>query len=272
MKRPLLALFPHPDDECAVFPWLQAAVRDGRDIHCIWVTDGGFGGQDIERRNRESVGVLSRLGLEITAMHFVGACWNIGDGELYRRLDEVVPRLLEKFGRLAETAELVIPAWEGGHQDHDAAHLAGLALASDTTHVRQYSLYQGQGLRGPWFKVLTPLPENGRQDWIETTLLERIGHACRCLSYRSQWRSFVGLLPFYLLRMLRRDAFVLQPVDPGRTADRPHQGLLLYERRGGPSWQDFAMRTLRYRMRWPARLGSEIIGVEPERIPTRRGK
>lgn len=247
-KRPLLVLLAHPDDEFAVFPWLRAAARSGREIHCIWLTDGGVGGQDIERRNRESMRILRRLGVDIANMHFVGASWNVPDGGLYLRLDDVVPRLVEEFGHLAPTAEWLIPAWEGGHHDHDAAHLAGLAMAAaGTSEVRQYSLYHGDGLSGPWFRVLSPLLANGRQDVINTTLLERFGHACRCLGYSSQWRTFLGLLPFYLIRMLREDAFVLQPVDPARTAVRPHDGCLLYERRGGPTWQEFAAHTQQYR-------------------------
>jgi LmbE family N-acetylglucosaminyl deacetylase len=247
-KRPLLALFAHPDDEFAVFPWLQAAAHSGRDIHCIWLTDGGFGGQDIQRRNRESMRVLRRLGVDTAGMHFVGASWNVPDGGLHLSLDDVVPRLVAKFGYLAPTAELLIPAWEGGHQDHDAAHLGGLALAAAGTKLRQYSLYHGNGLSGPWFRVLSPLQANGRLDVIKTTFLERLGHARRCLAYASQWRSFLGLLPFYLLRMLRADAFALQPVDPARTAVRPHEGFLLYERRGGPTWHEFAARTQKYRL------------------------
>lgn len=246
-KPPVLALFAHPDDEFAVFPWLQAAARDGRKTYCVWLTDGGAGGQDILRRNRESIRVLDRLGLDVTDMHFVGAEWNVPDGGLYLRLDDVVPRLVERFGHFALMAELLIPAWEGGHHDHDAAHLAGLALAAPGREIRQYSLYQGNKLSGPWFRVLSPLPENGPQDVISTTLWERLGHAVRCLRYSSQWRSFLGLLPFYLLRMLRTDAFVLQPVDPARTVVRPHDGLLLYERRGGPTWQEFAAHTRKYR-------------------------
>ena len=251
-KRRLLAVFPHPDDEFAVFPWLRAAARGGREIHCIWLTDGGFGGQDIERRNEESRRVLQNLGLDPAHMHFVGAQWNVPDGQLHLKLDQVVPMLLEQFGELAATAELLIPAWEGGHHDHDAAHLVGLALASARGEVgagvlRQYPIYNGEGLRGPLFRMLSPLAANGRQEVISTTLGERFGHALRCTSYGSQWRSLVGLLPMYLLRMLRADAFVLQPVDASRTATRPHQGLLLYERRGGPTWAEFAACTGHYR-------------------------
>lgn len=247
MMRPLVALLAHPDDEFAIFPWLRAAVRAGRDVRCVWLTEGGWGGQSIERRRQESVAVLTGLGLGPAQLHFVGEECGIPDGGLYRNLNTAVERLTHTVS-LANDAEVLVPAWEGGHHDHDASHLVGLELSRGSAMVlRQYSLYHGEGLKGPWFKVLSPLPVNGPMQWVSTSLGERIGYVARCLKYRSQWKSFAGLLPFYAWRMRRGDAFVLQPVDPERTAYRPHSGALLYERRGGPSWENFSEVTRRYR-------------------------
>lgn len=80
---------------------------------------------------------------------------------------------------------------------------------------------------------------------------ERASFIKACLGYRSQWKSFLGLLPFYALRLLRRNAFVLQPVDPARTAaERPHPGPMLYERRTPLTWSAFADATQDFRSRW----------------------
>ena len=57
--------------------------------------------------------------------------------------------------------EVYLPAWEGGHQDHDAGHLLGLSLAAPGLRLRQFPLYQGAGLPGPFFRVMAPLPGNG---------------------------------------------------------------------------------------------------------------
>lgn len=243
---PLLAVFAHPDDEFAVFPWLRRALADGRRVEAVWLTDGGWGGQDTARRRTESIAVLSGLGMAPARMHFCGEEWGITDGGLHLRLDEVVPRVLERLGT-ACGGEVLIPAWEGGHHDHDASHLVGIALArARDARMWQFSLYHGEGLPGPWFKVLSPLRGNGDAETLSTGLGERLGCAALCLRYRSQWKSFVGLLPFYAWRMLSADAFQRQPVDPRRTAQRPHEGAMLYERRGGPSWADFATATAAY--------------------------
>ena len=159
-----------------------------------------------------------------------------------------MPRLLERLGASETGGDVLMPAWEGGHHDHDASHLAGIRLAAARgARMSQYSLYHGQGLSGPWFRVLSPLPANGVVETLPTTLAERLRCVARCMRYRSQWKSFVGLLPFYLWRMRRADAFWCQPVDPRRTAQRPHPEPMLYERRGGPQWADFAAATAPYR-------------------------
>lgn len=248
LKSPLLVLLAHPDDEFAVFPWIRGAIQHGYEVHAIWLTDGGWGGQDKVRRRLESISVLSLLGLPHGNMHFFGEQWSVPDGRLHLSLDKVIPHFLEQFEGLGSSGSLLLPAWEGGHQDHDATHLAGIHLARNCgSEPSQYSLYNGEGLPGPCFKVLSPLAQNGPIERIATTLFERFGYAKLCMRYKSQWKSFIGLLPAYLWRMCRSDAFAIQAVDPLRTAHRPHAGSLLYERRGGPLWEDFASATRPYR-------------------------
>ncbi len=247
---PIVFLLAHPDDEFGVFPWIEAALRDGRDVRCVWMTDGGWGGQDILVRQRESEKVLSGMGLKPDAMHFLGSEHRFADGNLWNCLDAAVDALRNTYADIAPS-QIVLPAWEGGHPDHDASYLAGLALAAHSGgEVLQYTLYQGEGLPGPVFRVLSPLPANGPHRTIEVGAWQRLRYITTCLGFRSQWKSFVGLLPFYALKLAtRRHPFVLQPVQAGRTAQRPHPGPLLYERRGGPSWEAFAVRTAPYRER-----------------------
>ena len=245
---PLLFLLAHPDDEFGVFAWIERALADGRQVRCVWMTDGGWGGQDIQRRQRESQNVLSAMGVPRQAMDFLGAEHGFADGDLCNCLDALVEALCARYRDLAPS-QILVPAWEGGHPDHDASHLAGLALAARTSsEVLQYGLYQGENLPGPVFRVLAPLPANGPHRTIAVSARQRLRYITACFGFRSQWKSFLGLLPFYALKLsFCRYPFVLQPVQDGRTAQRPHPGPLLYERRGGPSFEQFAQRTAPYR-------------------------
>lgn len=247
---PLAVVMAHPDDEFAVFPWIEAACRERRAVHCFWLTDGGWGGQDIRRRRAESTAVLRKFGVPPEAMHFIGEQLEIPDGELHARLEQVVPALRERFGGLPEAIEILVPAWEGGHSDHDATQLAAIAASlGGKAHLRQFSLYHGAGLSGPWFRVLAPLAENGPSSSLPLGLSSRLRCMLRCTGYASQWKSFLGLLPFYGLKMFIRRPFVLQDVNFSRTAQKPHQGKLLYERRTPLTWEAFAERTSAYRCR-----------------------
>ena len=240
-EAPILVLLAHPDDEFALFPWLGEAVRMGRQVVAVWLTDGGWGGQPLEPRRRESMTVLSRLGLAAMDMHFLGERHGIADGSLMHHADAVAEHVLALAGGMdRRPAQVWMPAWEGGHQDHDAAHLVGLKVAASlAAGAWQFPLYNGWKLRGPWFRVLLPLPANGAAIGLRVSLAERLRCIARCLQYRSQWRSFMGLLPFYVLSMLRREPFRFQRCDADRARGRPHDGALLYERRNGPSWSEF---------------------------------
>ncbi len=245
---PVLFVLAHPDDEFGVFPWIEQALRDGRQAVCVWMTDGGWGGQDVLCRQQESQAVLARMGVPLGSMHFLGSVHGIADGDLWNQLVPALQALRAQCAA-APPSELVIPAWEGGHPDHDASHLVGLALAREVgAAARQYTLYQGENLPGPMFKVLSPLAANGPCVPVAVTIRQRLRYILACTRYRSQWKSFVGLLPFYAMKLcLRRHPFVLQPVRLERTSERPHPGPLLYERRGGPHWDAFAARTAEFR-------------------------
>lgn len=237
--RPLVALFAHPDDEFTVFPWIERAQRSGQPVHCIWMTDGGWGGQSVARRREESVRVLQQLGVAREAMHFLGERHDLRDGQLHESMGRAKEALRGALSDLPRDAWWLIPAWEGGHQDHDACHLLALETCDRATPMFQYPLYNGLGLPGPLFRTMSPLGSNGPSHGMPLGLRHRFRYPLYCLGYRSQWKSFAGLLPFYALRMLQRYPFRIQAVDAGATRRRPHAGKLLYERRGGPSWEEF---------------------------------
>lgn len=245
LNGPLTVLLPHPDDEFAVFPWLRQALDAGHRVRCIWLTDGGWGGQDVQRREAESVDVLSSLGMGGIEMQFLGAAHLIPDGGLYAKLDEV-DALLDAM--LFEPDEIMLaPAWEGGHPDHDAAHLIGRGLAARRGMAAlQFPLYNGIGLPGPFFRVMHPLAGNGECHSAEgMSLPRRLEFVWACTGYRSQWKSFAGLLPLYLLKMFGPTPFVLQPMMAGADLRKPHSGRLLYERRSALTWKTFEQAVVR---------------------------
>lgn len=245
--RTILVLLPHPDDEFALFPWLEDAVARGDDLHCVYTSDGATVRASAARREAESLGVLARCGLAPSSVHFVGREVGIADGQVHACLPQLVEALHARFPE-RDGSTVWVPAWEGGHPDHDATHLAGIALARGyDVELEQYPVYRAMGL-GFLFWVIDPLAANGVGRGHRTGIGRRLTYVMRCLQYRSQWRSFVGLLPLYAWRLFTRATpFVLQPVDVARTVGAPHPGAPLYERRDMLTWAMFAQATRRYR-------------------------
>ena len=140
---------------------------------------------------------------------------------------------------------------EGGHHDHDAAHLVGLALAQELgiRDVWQASLYQGRGLPGGAFRVLAPMPENGPVTSRRLPLGARLRYLGYCLSYPSQWKTWLALFPMVMLHYLTHGSEQLQRVDARRVLETPHAGEVLYERRGFITWAAFAAATRALRER-----------------------
>lgn len=234
-------LFAHPDDEFACSMPIRAQTRRGVSVHCVFTTDGGHGGQSVFRRQQESRRVLARLGVPCSNIHFLGEAHGFPDGGLHKKLAEASLALESCFEQITNVRAVALPAWEGGHQDHDATHLIGveLTLRLNIPLVRQFPLYNGAGLPGPLFKVMAPLCDNGPVRSYRAGMAERLFAVMLCFHYVSQWKTWVGLLPFFTWHLLTRGTFPEQDVSLARIRETPHPGSVLYERRGFLKFSEF---------------------------------
>src|SRR5690349_16927675 len=79
-RRPILAVFAHPDDERVIGPLLSRLAREGRETHLVIATDGAQGVRDFARipagaalaaeRAKEASCAASRLG--VRRLHMLG--------------------------------------------------------------------------------------------------------------------------------------------------------------------------------------------------------
>lgn len=243
MKRRKRVLFvvAHQDDECFMSTRIAWEVRQGHRVLFACLTDGAARGVPTGRRNAESTHVLTRLGLASSDLFFVGSARAIPDGRLHRHFERAFEGLRRAF-HAVEIDQIYTTAYEGGHQDHDAAQVLALALARERGIIDgtfQMPLYNGFRTRSKFFRVGNPLAANGS---VERRSLsgERVWfHAFLCRYYTSQRIPWLGLFPgrFAQLCLWRRE--VVQAADPKRIRERPHEGPLLYERRAGPDFDEF---------------------------------
>jgi LmbE family N-acetylglucosaminyl deacetylase len=228
----VLFLFAHPDDEFFCLPVIEREQKHGRRAVCIYLTDGGYNGQSVERRKAETLSVLGAYGVDVSDAHFVGADAGIPDGELHKYMHLAYASAKAMCDHLS-LERLIFPAWEGGHQDHDTCHAIGIMLCRALgipNAPKQFPLYNGYRC-SHLFKVMYPLPCNGPVEPILVTPKNIVRYLSTVRRYPSQWKTWLGLLPFATIQALRTRKYVLQTVDADRIKERPHPGPLLYERR-----------------------------------------
>ncbi|MBQ9405165.1 MAG: PIG-L family deacetylase [Desulfovibrio sp.] len=231
----VLFLFAHQDDEYGIFARLHEHCRRGDNVCCAYLTDGG----PLARvRKQESLAVLATLGLSPGQVYFPGMEHGWQDGKLHTNFADCCRWLAHLLLDFAPQ-EAYIPAWEGGHPDHDIVHAVACACASHLgtpLRIWQFPLYNGYACAGPLFRAMLPLPGNGavlRQS-IPVTL--RVRYARLCLRYPSQRKTWLGLFLPVALRYVFGGAQQLQIAVPDRLK-RPHAGKLYYERRGFCTWE-----------------------------------
>jgi LmbE family N-acetylglucosaminyl deacetylase len=199
-----LYVFAHQDDEVAIAPRIARDVAAGARVVCAFLTDGGAPAV----RDAESRAVLAELG--VRDVIFVG----FPERELVEHLEEAYHALEE-----IDADEIITLAWEGGHQDHDAAHLVALALATKRgVRCLEFPLYRG------YFRVLSPLRGGERRRLSAREVVLRVVLSWR---YPSQRRSWLWLGWWLWLRWSE----VVREASVERVLHPPHEGRLLYERR-----------------------------------------
>ena len=250
-----LFLFAHQDDEFGVFQKIGDERQKGHRVCCAYLTDGGFNGCSTERRNRESLFVLRQLGVEGQDVSFAGQALAIPDARLHEHLEPAANWVNQWLAGFSPVASICVPAWEGGHHDHERAprHRGDRrgGKGGILSRVRQFPLYNGYRRRGPFFRVFAPLPMNGEVEETQIQWRDRLRFSRYCLCYPSQAATWLGLFPFVAGHYLSGGKQMLQPVSSARIRVRPHDGRLYYERRGFFTWDKMAARLSQWRRAAP---------------------
>lgn len=237
-----LFLFAHQDDEVPVFLEIETLSAHGERVLAVYLTSGTLDGSHSAQRNAESRRVLERLGVAPTDIAFLGSKNHLPDGRLAEHLDTAKDLVLDWLQDKGPVEQLFCLAWEGGHQDHDAVY--ALAVQLHTQHAIgqqafQFPFYHGKGLPGSWFKVVSPIPENGPAMNRHIPWTSRLRYLGWCLSaYPSQVKTWIGLGPFFAWHYFFKGTQVLHPMMVERLKEKPHEGAMLYERRGFYSFEN----------------------------------
>ena len=205
-------------------------------------------------RDAESRSALRTLGIGDDAIAMLAPQnGRIRDGQLAERSLEALAAVEAWIGESGfEPQRIYAPSYEGGHPDHDAAHLLAAVIASDcgiAGDAWHFSLYNAYRRPRPWFATMRQLPSTSPSRRAAMTLSACWRATWLCRYYRSQRRTWLGLLPgaAYARLIARRERVVR--FDVGRLDGRPHAGELLYERMFATSFAEFERQTRALRAR-----------------------
>ena len=251
----VLVVLAHQDDEIGILARIAYETARGARVWCAYLTDGASK-VAAAVRDAESLAVLARVGVPRERIGFVGAP-RVPDGSLYANLDRALEALRGWAGAIPHVARIYTLDWEGGHHDHDAAHLVALGFAREraVADVYTYSLYNAWRRPRRFFRVTSFVPSAGEILRRPLSLREALLPVRAIASYPSQRSTWLGLGPGLALRAVLGREERLRRAQPERLRERPHPGALLYETLFGVGSDDVMRATagVRDRLSGPGR-------------------
>ena len=219
----------HFDDEYCALPLIWQAAREGlaqRFIYLADYHDAAVAAQRLAETRR----FLSRQGIAENAVIPLALGCGAFDQSLHRSIGLIYPRLAKAVAETGQLTRLVVPAWEGGHMDHDTCAFMAVRLAAQVgAPIRQFTLYNGPGLAGPLLRGGAPLSENGPSTAVRLTPAEWLRWMVSVRAFPSQLYAWSGIWPAMFVGMAGR-GFAWQALSAERVLARPHSGVLFYER------------------------------------------
>lgn len=241
-----LILLAHHDDEFFLAPLIRDDCAAGAAVHVCYLTHGSVYGADAAQRAAESRVVLDRLGVAGEHIADLGLEQGIFDGELAEKAGQALGAVAARYaGR--RFGRVYLMAWEGGHHDHDAAHMIALAYADrdqPRTRLREFPLYNSLGAPPNECYAMTLIPRAGCTTLQRPlTPREAQGYAELIDAYPSQAQVFRSLRPAIDWALHTRRSYHYRELGPRPDHRlRPHPGPLFYEQKFPLSFETFWTR------------------------------
>lgn len=233
----------------------------GLPVAALWLTRGGLHGS---LREAESRRAMEQIGVDPSSLYFL----RLPDGHALDKLEDIVTRLSRLLEKL-KPASIFVPAFEGGHPDHDTAQLAAaLAIrrmrskspsgeAADSTgiepaaandvigHIQQPALYEFplyNRTGGRLLRVGEFIPGTTEVRQTPVNLRDRLLKRRLAVIFHSQ-RAIVwpltGLRGGPMMVHVKGEPYRRVPASRDYTV-RPHPGRLAYEYYTSERFQHFA--------------------------------
>jgi hypothetical protein len=233
-------LLPHQDDEVGIFQKIVDELNDGNKVFCLYFTRS-LDDKKNGIRELESLNVLLEYGVKRENVLFVGRLLGIEDKNLCLHILKAKKWLDDWLSTRPFISNIYVPAWEGGHPDHDCLNAIAATLTKQEdfkNRVWQFPLYNSNKCFPYFYRIQSILCENGALKTGRISFRNRFRFMRSCLKYPSEWLAWLGLFPFFFFNYIFIGKQLLQPVQIKRLEHRPHSGKLYYEVRNFKTWQE----------------------------------
>ena len=227
----VLVLLPHNDDEFFLAPLLEEWKNSNDTVFIAYLSYGSIYGVSNGVRKKESEKFLSKYSIRAENIIYPSEQLNVFDGHVIDELNSLYIFLIEKYKKI-KLDKMIIPAWEGGHHDHDSVHVLGVAVALKCRihDIYEFSIYNRWKTIGPLFNVMKIIKRN--KIWeVKIKKIQALKYIYRIFIFRSQLKTFLGLFPGIVYAYLIKGRIELNRVEKYNYLSPPHGGQLLYERR-----------------------------------------
>lgn len=245
-KKSAIFLFPHQDDEVGIFQKIVDELKDENEVFCLFFTRASNEKKN-STRNFESTNVLLSYGVKQENILFVGQSLGIEDKCLHKHIHTAYQWLKDWLAEHSDIGNVYVPAWEGGHPDHDCLNAIAATLATQLAlqgKIWQFPLYNARNCPPYFYRIQSVLITNGTIKKIPISFINRLKFIKSCLGYPSEAVAWVGLFPFFFFNYLVLGYQILQPIKIDRIFSRPHEGVLYYEVRKFGTWHDVSKAVL----------------------------
>lgn len=190
----LLILLAHPDDEIFILPFLLKAQVE---TYFVYLTNNSrYFSADRSKELNNSIQRFRSQGYNFQIQKIHKPC---RDGFCFLDLSDEHFGQIENFIRTNNVTRIATLALEGGHQDHDVASLFSRKLAiSNNLDIIEFPAYKKPNKRFFSLAVMKPQKMGIPFSFSRLEVIKNVFFLT--LSYRSQWRTWLGLMPFIIYR------------------------------------------------------------------------
>ncbi len=200
-----LFILAHPDDEMLCLPLLLDVNSNIKQkTYLLYLTLNNAS----PSRRHEMLQAAKYLQGFLPNLHLIESEIGFNDGIAWREvkgthiaglLDELIPY---------QVSTICTFAYEGGHQDHDLAHVIGRLLKDGLgVKLEEFSGYRlGSGF--PFLHVWNPTVKGIRLDFKRSVAIRMFLHLMAI--HKSQYQTWIFLGPFIIWKLLFKNIFISQ--------------------------------------------------------------